>query len=191
MLLLILSWILYGVLHSWLASHPVKQLVKRQFPVLGKYYRLLYTIFAFLGLAAVIIFQLYLPAVVVFVPSTVSLVAGILSAVTGMCIMFICIHKYFFQLSGLKSLYASAPSNELMITGIHRYIRHPLYSGTFLFIWGAWLLWPYDTFLAANIVITVYTLIGIRLEEQKLVKEFGESYKAYKKRVPMLVPRLF
>jgi protein-S-isoprenylcysteine O-methyltransferase Ste14 len=44
--------------------------------------------------------------------------------------------------------------------------------------------------LLACLVLTLYTIWGARLEEKKLAAQFGETYVAYKKRVPMLLPRL-
>jgi len=37
-------------------------------------------------------------------------------------------------------------------------------------------------------VLTAYIIIGTRLEEKKLVLEFGESYTKYQHEVPMLIP---
>jgi len=37
----------------------------------------------------------------------------------------------------------------------------------------------------------VYILIGIQLEERKLIQEFGAEYLQYKKDVRMLIPFLF
>ena len=102
--------------------------------------------------------------------------------------MILCIQKYFISLSGLRSLINEKSSDILMINGIHRYMRHPLYLGTFLFIWGLFLIQPYLSLLIANTIITVYTLIGIGFEENKLVEEFGEQYTQYKKNVPKLFP---
>ncbi len=95
------------------------------------------------------------------------------------------------SLSGLSTLVSEKPEyNELIITGIHRYVRHPLYLGTFIFIWGAFFLDPEGSLLIADVIITLYTLYGIRLEESKLEKEFGEAYHIYKKEVPMILPFL-
>jgi protein-S-isoprenylcysteine O-methyltransferase Ste14 len=77
-----------------------------------------------------------------------------------------------------------------MIGGIHRYVRHPLYLGTFLAIWGGFLMYPVLSLFVSNIVITLYTLIGIRFEEKKLVQEFGPAYEKYKEQVPKLIPAL-
>jgi protein-S-isoprenylcysteine O-methyltransferase Ste14 len=74
--------------------------------------------------------------------------------------------------------------------GIHGYVRHPLYLGTFLLIWGFFLLFPYGSLLVTNIIITLYTLLGIFYEEKKLIRDFGEKYESYKREVPMLFPKL-
>ena len=92
------------------------------------------------------------------------------------------------NLSGLRSLAIEDFSNELQITGIHKYVRHPLYLGTFMFIWGLFLVIPLLSLLIANVIITVYTLIGIELEEKKLLSEFGENYRLYRQTVPKLIP---
>ena len=93
-------------------------------------------------------------------------------------------------MSGLKTLYIDEfkTGNSLIITGIHRYVRHPLYTGTFLFIWGLFVFMPYTSLLISNFIITGYTLLAIRFEEQKLIREFGLPYEEYKKRVPKISP---
>jgi protein-S-isoprenylcysteine O-methyltransferase Ste14 len=68
-------------------------------------------------------------------------------------------------------------------------MRHPLYTGTFLFIWGLWVLFPSLGLLITDSIITVYTVYAIRLEEAKLVAEFGEKYRHYQRTVPKLIPR--
>jgi protein-S-isoprenylcysteine O-methyltransferase Ste14 len=103
--------------------------------------------------------------------------------------MSICVGKYFMQLSGLKGLIHNKTNNELMITGVHKVVRHPLYSGTFIFIWGLLILFPSLSLFISDAIITLYTLIGLRFEEKKLEREFGEAYRAYKEKVPMIIPR--
>lgn len=187
-ILLGLVWIVYGVLHSLLAGMGLKNRLRK---ILGRgyrYYRLFYTLFAFLFLAAIIFFQVRMPTIRLYEENNFTLVAGSVAGLSGLALMLVCIKKYFMSLSGLLSLVQETTYSSLMITGVHRYIRHPLYLGTFAFIWGLFLLWPYLSLLIANGVITAYTLIGIRLEENKLIAEFGERYHRYRKKVPMLLP---
>ena len=188
-LLLAIFWILYCVLHSVLASLFVKQWVQQKNKNLFRYYRLFYTLFAFLSLVAVFGYQFSIESSYLFEQTFFSKLSGGIASLVGLGLMLICIKKYFFSLSGLKSLYQETPSAELMIAGIHRYMRHPLYTGTFLFIWGLWLLIPSVSWLIGVLVITAYTLFAIRLEEAKLVQEFGDKYREYQRTVPKLIPR--
>ncbi len=45
--------------------------------------------------------------------------------------------------------------------------------------------------IIVNIILTAYLVIGTLLEERKLVREFGEEYRAYQKRVSMFIPFLW
>ena len=157
-----------------------------------KYYRLYYSLFAFAGLAAILLYQFTLFSPNILSPTPFSYATGIFIGIAGLAIMALCIKKYFGQLSGLKTFFIDevTSGNKLIITGIHRHVRHPLYAGTFLFIWGLFIFLPLTSLVISNFIITVYTLIGIRLEEEKLVKEFGQPYEEYKKTVPKIIPSL-
>jgi len=189
-IVLALGWIIFCVLHSLLASIGVKEKLAKSRGIFFKYYRLYYTLFAFVNFAAVIIYQLILSSPYIFSPNVISYTIGVITGIIGLAIMLVCIKKYFINLSGLKTLFIDEfkSGNRLVVTGIHRYVRHPLYVGTFLFIWGLFIFMPYASLLISNFIITCYTLIGIRFEEQKLLKEFGPPYEEYKKRVPKIIP---
>jgi protein-S-isoprenylcysteine O-methyltransferase Ste14 len=70
-------------------------------------------------------------------------------------------------------------------SGLLGIIRHPMYLALIIFLWS-------QTFrlsdIVSNTVLTVYIIIGTKLEERKLVLEFGDSYVQYQKEVPMLIP---
>lgn len=187
--LLALFWILYGILHSLLASRRVKEGFQKKWPRAFDYYRVAYTLFAFVSLAALLWFQLTMRTVFLLAPNSFLWATGVFFAAAGLLLMLVCIRKYFFSLSGLKSLITEEKEAKLIISGVHRWVRHPLYLGTFSFIWGLFLITPQLSLLIADTLITAYTLIGIRLEEEKLEFVFGEGYSRYKKEVPALVPR--
>lgn len=77
-------------------------------------------------------------------------------------------------------------SNELVIRGPYRWVRHPLYLFVILMIWS----YPHLTLdrVLFNVVWTAWIVIGAWLEERDLVAEFGDDYSAYQQRVPMLIP---
>jgi len=183
------GWVLFCAFHSVFASLRFKQVARRRMKGQYKFYRLYYTIFALAGFAAIMIYLFIIRSYKLFIISRITLISGSIVAAFGLIIMSVCIIKYFIQLSGLKKLIKHETSDELMITGIHKIVRHPLYAGTFIFIWGLLIIYPYLSLLIADVLITVYTLIGLRFEEQKLEKEFGNAYRMYKQKVPMLIPK--
>ena len=183
-------WVLYCFLHSLLASLWLKQKAQKLMGQGFVHYRLLYTLFAFVSLFALVFYQLNLTPVLLFT-STLAFYTGLVIALFGLILMGICIKKYFMSLSGLRSLFQERPSHQLIISGVHRYVRHPLYLGTFAFLWGFFLVKPHLSLLISNTIITLYTVYAITLEETKLVDEFGEDYRRYQAAVPKLLPRLF
>jgi protein-S-isoprenylcysteine O-methyltransferase Ste14 len=188
--LLVFYWVLFCGLHSVLASLWWKRLAQRIMDGSFRFYRLFYTVFAFVSLGFVIYYQVQIASPRLLEQRLFWIISGSAIMFAGVVVMAICIKKYFMSLSGLKSLYLNdeQAANQLQVSGIHRFVRHPLYSGTFLAIWGLWLLVPQLSLLLANGVITIYTLLAISWEEKKLEAEFGDSYRRYKKQVPKLLP---
>src|SRR6266487_1425873 len=188
-MILAFGWILFCAFHTVFASLKFKQFAEPGMRSQYKFYRLYYTLFASASFILIMIYQFTITSYRIFVPSRLSLVTGIFIAGLGLAIMCICIVKYFMKLSGLKELIENKKNNELMMSGIHKHVRHPLYAGTFIFIWGLLVLFPVFSLFIANVIITVYTLVGLRFEEVKLEREFGNAYKMYKEKVPMIIPR--
>ena len=184
------GWILYCTLHSIFASIRFKQIAGQRMGSQHKFFRLYYIIFAFAGFAAIMIHLVTISSYRLFIITPAATIIGSIVAAFGFIVMSVCIIKYFMQLSGLKKIIGNETGNELMITGIHKIVRHPLYTATFIFIWGLLILYPYLSLLIVDIIITAYTLIGLHFEEQKLEKEFGNAYRMYKQKVPMLIPKL-
>jgi len=189
---LILSVLLWGTLHSLFASLKAKQLARRWFgPMAERIYRLAYNLFALVSfmpvLAIVVLFpdrQLYL----VPLPWLALMIVGQLLAVVALMVGFL--QTDVWEFIGLRQRTGSLSSRggELLVSGLYRYVRHPLYTAGLIFIW----LMPLMTVnvLAINIAITIYVIIGAFCEERKLMREFGEAYVAYQRQTPMLVPFL-
>lgn len=189
-IILLTFWVAYCVLHSVLASGRVKRRAEQKLGGAYRYYRFGYTLFSFVGLVAILIYQVSISSPLLFERSRLLLIVASLFASIGAALIMLNIIKYFMQLSGVKWLTTDTVTARLERGGLHRYVRHPLYLSTFLFIWSLWVVYPYLSLLIANTVITLYTLIALRFEEQKLLAEFGEEYRNYQKEVPMILPKL-
>ncbi|MEJ7627057.1 MAG: isoprenylcysteine carboxylmethyltransferase family protein [Ferruginibacter sp.] len=188
-LILIAAWILYCSLHSILANEKIKYRITRSSKISDNNYRLLYNVFALVSLVVILIYQFYLNSRLLFEVTLISKVIAYFLTLSGLAIMIVCIRKYFLQLSGLNTK-VTVTRPVLETGGIHRFVRHPLYSGTFIFLAGLFLLIPLLSNFIAVIIIIIYTIIGVRFEEQKLVSLFGSEYKEYQRKVPMLIPFL-
>jgi protein-S-isoprenylcysteine O-methyltransferase Ste14 len=96
-----------------------------------------------------------------------------------------------FDLFGLRQVWLyllGKPYTKLRFVtpGPYRMIRHPLYAGWLIAFWAT------PTMTVAHLVFavmtTAYILVAIQFEERDLVREHGDAYKEYRRRVPMLVP---
>lgn len=78
----------------------------------------------------------------------------------------------------------------LVERGAYRVVRHPLYVGVILLLWGAaWGLSNALTGVAGGLLALLYFDRKAAAEERWLSQRFP-GYRAYRRRVPKLIPRL-
>ncbi|MFQ5815396.1 MAG: methyltransferase family protein [Candidatus Hydrothermarchaeaceae archaeon] len=89
---------------------------------------------------------------------------------------------------GVKAFLGLGTSGGKMLirTGVYSLVRHPLYLGGILFFWANPVMTTVD--LTGSAFATAYFLIGSRLEERKLMEEFGEEYAEYRREVSGFIP---
>jgi protein-S-isoprenylcysteine O-methyltransferase Ste14 len=75
--------------------------------------------------------------------------------------------------------------------GVYAKVRHPIYSADIFLAWGIVCVHPAAWLAAAVVWGTVVLLAWMRLEEAVLLRRFGDAYREYQRRVPMIVPRWF
>jgi protein-S-isoprenylcysteine O-methyltransferase Ste14 len=83
------------------------------------------------------------------------------------------------------------PPAHLVVHGLYRYVRNPMYVGAILLViaevvFFAW-LWLVVYAAALWLALDAFTMF---IEEPQLKRRFGESYLAYLQEVPRWVPRL-
>ena len=91
---------------------------------------------------------------------------------------------------GWRELYRAHQQKRLVTDGLYGVVRHPQYLGLFLGLFGEGVVhWP--TVFSVGlfpVIVLAYALLA-RSEERRMVKEFGEAYRAYQRQVPMFIPR--
>lgn len=179
-----LAWAFFALGHSGLAAPMVK---RRLAPLLGRFQRLTYnmvavTQFVLVGWvgAATLGDE---PAFAL--PSWAS---GLLVAIhiVGWTVLLGAARFYDLgRLAGTAQLRGVSEDEVLRLDGPHAWVRHPLYAGGYLILWGA-AISPLG--LATAIWGSLYLAAGTWFEERKLLARYGEGYAAYRRRVPALVP---
>lgn len=99
-----------------------------------------------------------------------------------------------FDLFGLRQVYLrlrgrESPPPQFVQRALYKVVRHPLMLGFLIAFWST----PRMTLghLIFSVMTTGYILVGIALEERDLVAALGDQYRAYRSRVPMLIPTVF
>jgi protein-S-isoprenylcysteine O-methyltransferase Ste14 len=98
-----------------------------------------------------------------------------------------------FELFGLQQVWGQFRGKEFhspafKTPGLYRIVRHPLYAGFLIAFWATPLMTAGH--LLFSLTCSGYILLGIYFEERDLIKAFGQEYRNYRRRVPMLVPFL-
>ena len=191
-LVLIFAIIVWGFVHSLLASLAAKAQVRKWFgPGSDRWYRLAYNMFGILTFIPILGLLAMDPGQSLYViptPWSYLALAGQLLAVVALGIGLLQTGPWSFL--GIEQLLVNSPVGEAQMVsgGLYRWVRHPLYSAGLVFIWLTSLMTV--NLLVLNLGLTIYLVVGAIYEERKLVREFGDLYVDYQKRVPMLIPGL-
>jgi protein-S-isoprenylcysteine O-methyltransferase Ste14 len=116
--------------------------------------------------------------------------AALIVIAVGIAIYF---HTAFwgFALIGGGTPAPIAPTKILVVKGLHRYVRNPMYLGVALAIAGqAWLFHSLHILIYMVCMLTVAHLFVIFYEEPTLRRHFGEEYDHYRATVPRWIPKL-
>jgi len=186
--ILLLALALWGVVHSFLASHLAKDLFHLKAGGMD-FYRLAYNIFAAISFLPILYLMATLPDQSAYaVPSPWSWVMLGGQLLSAILLLTAFLQTDSLSFIGLRQLFEEEKSGALVTRGLYHVVRHPLYTFGLLFIW----LTPTVSQNALTVYIgaTIYTLIGAYFEERKLLGDFGEDYAVYKQKTPMLIPGL-
>ncbi|MGQ9500759.1 MAG: methyltransferase family protein [Anaerolineae bacterium] len=185
--------LIYAFLHSWLASHSVKEWTRRRWDARSdRWYRLVYNVLAFALLVPFGVMLVKFPDRTLYTLATpwYKLVWGIEGlAVLG--ILYGALITDVWSFLGIRQIFdpkcaETYRCTPLIVTGMYRWVRHPQY------LFGLILLWCAPSMslnrVALSLVFSLYLYIGTFLEERRLVAEYGEAYRQYQRQVPRLFP---
>jgi protein-S-isoprenylcysteine O-methyltransferase Ste14 len=114
--------------------------------------------------------------------------SGLLCLIGGASVYFRC--AWEFAVRGLGTPAPIAPTKFLVVSGLHRYVRNPMYIGVALVILGEAVLFRslHLAEYAALMLLIAHTFV-VFYEEPTLRRQFGAPYEEYRRTVPRWIPR--
>ncbi len=95
-----------------------------------------------------------------------------------------------FALQGLGTPAPVAPTKNLVVTGLYRYVRNPIYVAVVAIIVGQALLFgDWRPILLGALFWIACHLFVVAYEEPTLQRTFGTEYETYRTNVPRWIPR--
>lgn len=190
--LILFTALVYGLLHSLLASLKTKAIARNWFgSSTDRWFRLAYNLIAAVTLLPILVLPVVMPDKEIYTIHFPWVIITLLIQGFALVVLIISVRQTgVASFLGLQQVFLPEDISppRLVTDGLYKYVRHPIYSSGLVILW----LIPFLTWnlLALMIGLTVYIFIGAHFEERKLLKEFGEAYAEYRRRTPMLVPGL-
>ena len=95
----------------------------------------------------------------------------------------------YLAFKGLRIVFGEIRETPHVITnGVFSVVRHPIYLGSILFYVGEVIMTLSLASLAFTVVIIIFYWYISRHEEKLLIEKYGDEYRDYMKKVPMLFP---
>jgi len=107
----------------------------------------------------------------------------------GVAILLWCVRDFY--VAGKGTLAPWDPPKRLVVVGLYRFVRNPMYVGLMLLLLG-WALVAGSPWLASYVAVfaIAFHLRVILYEEPRLKRQFPEDWAAYANAVPRWLPRL-
>jgi protein-S-isoprenylcysteine O-methyltransferase Ste14 len=92
---------------------------------------------------------------------------------------------------GCGSLVPTVPTERLVVSGLYRYVRNPMYLGVLTALAGEALLFRSSSMLVEwAIVLLLFQLFVLGYEEPRMARSYPAEYALYRSQVPRWLPRL-
>lgn len=114
---------------------------------------------------------------------------GALLLLAGAAVVIECFAR--FALKGIGTPAPVAPTQNLVVSGLYRHFRNPMYVGVVTAILGQALVFGSPALVVyAAVVFAGFFLFVLGYEEPALRRQFGAEYEAYCSNVPRWIPRI-
>jgi protein-S-isoprenylcysteine O-methyltransferase Ste14 len=114
---------------------------------------------------------------------------GVLVGLAGLAMVIACFVRFVREGRGTPS--PTAPTDELVVGGLYRYLRNPMYVGVGLVIAGQCLAFRSVSLVVwLALFIATVTVFVVAYEQPTLRARYGVAYDAYCRSVPAVMPRL-
>jgi methanethiol S-methyltransferase len=188
-----MMWVGYCLLHSFLISIRFTDLMTNLLKNYYAFYRIFYVSISLALLIPLIDYTAELDnKVIIAYEQPLNIVRYVLMS----CSLLMFFWAFFFDYDSLSffgirqalnfgKIKKINPSEDVKKNGLLGIIRHPMYLAVMIILWC-------QIFTMSDIIVstilTIYIIIATRLEEKKLVSEFGDAYINYQQQVPMFIP---
>lgn len=113
---------------------------------------------------------------------------GIALMIAGGILVLLCVAVFIVRGKGTPAVFD--PPREFVATGPYAYVRNPMYIGGFILLAGFGTYHHSVSILILLVVLMfLFHLFVVWLEEPTLSKQFGKSYMDYKKAVRRWIPK--
>lgn len=184
----ILYFLLFAVIHSFLAADFIKNKAEKHLKYMFRYYRIIYNMLSIITFAPVILLWITYSASsppVYSIPGWMYPFIILIRIVAIGLFIYAGMQTDILKFIGLRQKIGKG-KNELIKIGAYGIVRHPLYTGGIMILFTKLEMSQLD--LAAVLMISIYFIVGAYIEERRLLANFGEDYRKYQKEVSMFVP---
>lgn len=174
LLILASSWLLFGISHSMLAGSRLDS-------IFGRYGRLVFNGVAVVMTAIPLTISSSLPVILLWKePNWLHWIRHGISLIAALSFLYT---LKFYSIPGFLGL--NAETWPLTFSQWHRWVRHPWYFLLLILIWSQTMT---ETWLVSALCMTLYLMLGSKIEEKRILRLHHNSYADYCKIVPGLIP---
>jgi len=195
---LALTFLFFAAQHSFTVSDTLKNLVIR---IMGERafagrFRLLFTLWNLLLFSFLLSYWRGLPDRPLFTPAPAFIWPLHLIQILGLWVLYRAGKEIdLLHFVGIRQWIhlqkrQSSPGEVLITSGIYGRVRHPIYLGSILILWGELHLLKTANGLLFVILATAYFAIGSFMEERRMVRQFGDTYLRYQEKTGRFLPKL-